>query len=141
MRNNFIQLTLNWTTEGASPTVWINMDQVMYMSEYYVNGNTTAIYLQDKSTLYVKETPIQILQSNKIENDIPWDWNAPDIFDLDSMEENDWDKVMNRIDNEGFHYCFKNYSNWEEIKDEKFHKLRLAYLKAAEDLNTYISDK
>ena len=46
-----------------------------------------------------------------------------------------------RMRNEGFHYCFEGYSNWEEIKDEEFHKLRLNYLKSAEKLEDYVNKK
>jgi hypothetical protein len=46
--------------------------------------------------------------------------------------------VRAKMENEGFHYCFKHYSRFEEIKDEKFHELRLAYLEAADALKKYI---
>jgi len=42
---------------------------------------------------------------------------------------------------EGFHYCFEWYSTFEEIEDEKFHELRLAYLKAANELENYVYSK
>ena len=57
------------------------------------------------------------------------------------MDGEHFEYVRARINQEGFHYCFANYSSFPEIKDEKFHKLRLAYLKAADDLNRYISNK
>lgn len=47
-------------------------------------------------------------------------------------------KVLSRIDNEGFHYCFESYSSFREIKDKEFHRLREAYLKAARDLEDYL---
>ena len=37
-------------------------------------------------------------------------------------------------------YCFQSYSQWEEIKDEKFHRLRNEYLDAAEALERYVKD-
>lgn len=46
--------------------------------------------------------------------------------------------VHSRVDQEGFDYCFRFYSNWEEIKDEKFHKLRENYVKSAQELAKYI---
>ncbi len=46
-----------------------------------------------------------------------------------------------RIKEEGFHYCFKSYSSWDEIKDEEFHKLREAYLDSAKALEEYINEK
>ena len=42
------------------------------------------------------------------------------------------------IDNEGFEYCFDSYSNFYEIEDEDFHKLRLAYLKSIKNLKKYL---
>lgn len=42
-----------------------------------------------------------------------------------------------RIENEGFDYAFQHYSDFKEIKDNKFHELRKAYLKAAKELEDY----
>lgn len=44
------------------------------------------------------------------------------------------------IDNEGFEYTFTGYSHFKEIKDPKFHKLRVAYLKAGQQLAQYLGD-
>lgn len=43
-----------------------------------------------------------------------------------------------KMQHEGFDYCFRHYSSFEEIKDEKFHKLRLKYIEIAEELETYV---
>jgi len=48
------------------------------------------------------------------------------------------DYVYAMIDNEGFDYCFVNYSNFDNVEDEKFHKLRKKYLKVQKELNDYI---
>jgi len=40
---------------------------------------------------------------------------------------------------EGFDYCFRHYSSFEEIKDEKFHELRLKYIQIAEELENYVN--
>lgn len=50
----------------------------------------------------------------------------------------DFQKVRYRMEDEGFHYCFKSYSEFEEVEDAKFHELRLAYLEAADNLETYV---
>jgi predicted RNA-binding protein (virulence factor B family) len=47
-------------------------------------------------------------------------------------------KILDKIEWEGFEYTFVGYSDWEEIKDAKFHKLRKAYKKAAEALAKYV---
>jgi hypothetical protein len=49
--------------------------------------------------------------------------------------------VKNIIEDEGMDYCFMHYSNFEEIKDKKFHELRKAYVKAAIDLQRYVVEK
>ena len=46
-----------------------------------------------------------------------------------------------RMNQEGFHYCFKHYSSFSDIEDQEFHKLRKAYLSAADKLEKYIVDK
>jgi hypothetical protein len=51
----------------------------------------------------------------------------------------DLQMVEYKMDAEGFHYCFACYSDFEEVDDPKFHELRLAYLKAADELETYVS--
>lgn len=49
------------------------------------------------------------------------------------------DDVRSRADQEGFDYCFCSYSDFEDIKDEQFHTLRRAYVKAAEALKAYLN--
>lgn len=41
---------------------------------------------------------------------------------------------------EGFDYCFESYSNWEEIKDKRFHELRKNYLDSKKLLENYINN-
>ena len=48
------------------------------------------------------------------------------------------DYVYSRIDNQGFHYCFANYSKFDDVADAKFHELRQAYLESAQKLENYI---
>lgn len=52
--------------------------------------------------------------------------------------KNDWEYVQYKMEEEGFDYCFKHYSNFQDIKDEEFHKLRLEYLAASEKLEKYV---
>lgn len=56
-------------------------------------------------------------------------------------EKENWERLNYRMDEEGFHYCFNGYSNWEEIKDKEFHKLKEKYLKSAEELEEYVKNK
>jgi len=46
--------------------------------------------------------------------------------------------IMGIVDNEGFDYTFCDYSNFEEIKDAKFHKARAEYVEAAKKLKEII---
>lgn len=43
-----------------------------------------------------------------------------------------------KIDKEGFDYAFESYSDFKEVEDTYFHELRLAYLKARQDLCEYM---
>ena len=38
------------------------------------------------------------------------------------------------VENEGFDYAFRHYSDFSEVKDKKFHELRSAYVDAARAL-------
>jgi regulator of replication initiation timing len=49
--------------------------------------------------------------------------------------------VRYRMDAEGFHYCFKHYSSFEDVDDDEFHRLRKKYLDASEDLEKYVQNK
>ncbi len=61
------------------------------------------------------------------------------------------DKLYEQLDNfqyvrakmrdEGFDYCFRHYSSFEEVEDEKFHSLRESYVKIAEELEEYVESK
>jgi hypothetical protein len=46
--------------------------------------------------------------------------------------------VLDVIDQEGFEYSFEHYSDFKEVADKRFHELKDAYLKAKEDLKSYI---
>jgi len=52
----------------------------------------------------------------------------------------DLSDVKYRMEEEGIDYCFRCYSSFKEINDEKFHRLRNAYLDAAEALERYVKD-
>ncbi len=46
--------------------------------------------------------------------------------------------VIETIECEGFDYAFTGYSNFEEVQDEEFHRLRKEYLQARMNLANYI---
>lgn len=47
-------------------------------------------------------------------------------------------EVQDCAADQGFDYAFRTYSQFEGVEDRRFHKLRKAYIKAAEALETYI---
>lgn len=49
--------------------------------------------------------------------------------------------VQYRMRAEGFHYCFENYSSFEEVEDEEFHKLRKQYLASAKALEDHVTKR
>ena len=53
----------------------------------------------------------------------------------------DMESVCYHVVEEGFDYCFEDYSDWKNIKDKEFQKLKKAYIKAKKDLNDYIHEK
>lgn len=53
------------------------------------------------------------------------------------MTPKEKETLIDTINCEGFDYCFTHYSSWQEIKDKKFHELRLAYVEAREKLIEY----
>lgn len=46
--------------------------------------------------------------------------------------------VRDCVENEAFDYAFVDYSHFEEVKDEEFHRLRQAYLEARKALAAYL---
>lgn len=55
------------------------------------------------------------------------------------MQAKDLDYVRETIENEGFEYSFFGYSNFEEVQNEEFHKLRKEYLAAGNKLAKYLN--
>lgn len=46
--------------------------------------------------------------------------------------------VLSLIDNEGFDYGLRHYTDFAEIKDKEFHRLLKNYVNAAEEIEAYI---
>jgi hypothetical protein len=62
------------------------------------------------------------------------------MSDLERLENQleEIEMVRYRMENEGFHYCFKHYSSFKEVQDEKFHELRRKYLEVSHELEEYV---
>jgi len=54
------------------------------------------------------------------------------------MTQEEKEIVIAEMDSSGMQYAFESYSDFKEIKDEEFHKLRIAFLKASEELEDYL---
>lgn len=54
------------------------------------------------------------------------------------LKKNHLQEVRYRMEDEGLDYCFMHYSTWDEIQDPQFHQLRQEYIKAFENLKTYV---
>ena len=53
------------------------------------------------------------------------------------MKKKEREEVQAIVGNEGFDYAFRHYTSFEEITDPEFHRLRKAYVEAAEALAEY----
>ena len=60
---------------------------------------------------------------------------------MKAEEAENWNAVYYRMNQEGLHYCFKHYSSFKEIEDEKFHELREKYLEVSKELEEYVKNK
>lgn len=54
------------------------------------------------------------------------------------MKLKELESVLYKVGAEGFDYCFREYSDFLQIKDKKFHELRRAYENAANELENYL---
>lgn len=54
------------------------------------------------------------------------------------MNDQTLNDVAFSMDQEGFDYCFRGYSYFEEVEDAEFHRLREAYIAAADALESYV---
>ncbi len=57
------------------------------------------------------------------------------------MNGKDLDYVRDTVENEGFDYAFDGYSDFREVEDEEFHRLRKEFLNARKALREYLNIK
>jgi hypothetical protein len=62
-------------------------------------------------------------------------------FELEVVDLELWEALQYRMDSEGFDYCFESYSDWREIEDKEFHRLRIKFLNSMKELRDYINKK
>lgn len=46
--------------------------------------------------------------------------------------------ILSAVDTEGFESAFLHYSDFADVQDEEFHRLRKAYVDSANDLRHYL---
>jgi len=54
------------------------------------------------------------------------------------MNKAQYEKIALAVDNEGFDYCFTDYSDWQHITDPEFQKLRSGFCEARDKLDRYL---
>jgi len=54
------------------------------------------------------------------------------------VDKHQIEAVLDVVEQEGFDYAFVEYSNFEDIENEEFHKIRKAYLEARDKLGKLI---
>lgn len=52
-----------------------------------------------------------------------------------------WESVQYEMKDEGIEYCFRQQSDWKEIKDKEFHTLRLKLLNTMKEMEQFVADK
>lgn len=57
------------------------------------------------------------------------------------QELDNWRNVDYRMYNEGLEYCFKQYSSFEEIEDEEFHKMRLSLISQMDAIRSFVKKR
>ena len=60
---------------------------------------------------------------------------------VNKVDLEDWGRLKYRMEDEGIEYCFKHYSDWKEINDEKFHELRIKLIETMNEIEKYIDDQ
>lgn len=60
-----------------------------------------------------------------------------DDEDAAEREDDELGEVIDAVEFEGFDYAFRHWSSFKDVKDKRFHELRDAYVKAANELAAY----
>jgi hypothetical protein len=63
-----------------------------------------------------------------------------DEITKNTLDKNSAESLLSIIQTEGMHDAFTHYSTYRDIGDQNFHKLRLRYVAASDDLMQYIAE-
>ena len=55
------------------------------------------------------------------------------------MKAKDLDRIREKVEEEGLYYTFVHYSDFEDVQDDIFHKLRKRFENAARELSEYLN--
>jgi hypothetical protein len=91
------------------------------------NGSRAAFRPQ-----FLRELEFESLLGYHVEN------KGVSMYEDDEDIEEQFESVRQRVNQEGFDYAFRYYSNFDEVEDECFHFLRRDYVEAANSLAAYI---
>ena len=68
------------------------------------------------------------------------DYFIDDEITKNTLDKNSAESLLSIILTEGMHDAFTHYSTYRDISDQNFHKLRLRYVAASNDLMQYITE-
>ncbi len=99
--------------------------------------------INDSEVEYFDDDLIDPLIEDDDDEDFEDEENDELIAQYDYPEEDPstFEYVAHIITQEGFHNTFDSYSDFDEVKDEEFHRLRKLYIKATITLQSYIDSK
>lgn len=53
----------------------------------------------------------------------------------------EWERLQYRMEEEGIAYCFRYYSDWTAIDDERFHELKNKLIDAIVEMEEYVQQQ
>lgn len=56
------------------------------------------------------------------------------------MSKHTLQDVLDAVENEGFDYAMRFYSNWEDVDNEEFQQLYTKYIDAAYELENFLGE-
>ena len=132
---------------NAQTYAFIDSDYILKSVPEYVEAKDKLDKMAERWTKEIEEryTVIKTKKSNFEREEVllPAEEKAKrkaEIEKLDNQLE-ELEMVRYRMESEGFHYCFKHYSSFQEVEDMEFHRLRKKYLDVSEQLENYVSNK
>ena len=86
----------------------------------------------------IDEWEHEITLANNLLDKLEFSAKKHNIFNIEESLER-FSYVRAKMQNESFDYCFRSYSNFEEVEDPVFHELRKDYIESANSLENYVN--